>query len=316
MNIHKNAKTCPRSRALMVSRVEEEGRSVASVAAELGVSRRTVYKWLKRYRECGEAGLQDGCSTPGVLHHRLGQDWVDLIIELRREYQLTGLRIAQQLNLARSTVAGVLKREGLSRRRDLVEREPVRRYERSAPGELLHIDIKKLGRFWRAGHRVTGNRRKDSDGAGWEYVHVCVDDYSRVAYVEVLPDERKESAAAFLNRAVRWFQQWGITVQRVITDNGSCYRAQLWRQSCEALGIRSKKTRPYRPQTNGKAERFIQTLLNEWAYGRVYQTSSERKRVLPAYVDHYNRHRVHSSVNGNPPITRFPGVNNVAGVHT
>lgn len=316
MNLHKNARTCPKSRALMVSRVLEEGRSVAEVAEELGVSPRTVYKWVRRYCDFGEASLQDGSSTPLVIRHQLGQDWVDLIVELRTEYRMTALRIANQLRLSRSTVSGILRREGISQLKQLEPKEPVVRYEHDGPGEMIHIDIKKLGRFWRAGHRVTGNRKQDSEGAGWEYVHVCVDDYSRVAYAEVLPDERKESAVAFLRRAVRWFRQFSITIQRVLTDNGSCYKSKLWHKTCAALGIRVKKTRPYRPQTNGKAERFIQTLLREWAYVRVFVTSNERKAVLPVYLTHYNEHRDHSSLRHRPPISRMPGVNNVHGIHS
>ena len=316
MNLHKNARTCPKSRALMVNRVLQEGRAVAGVAEELGVSRSTVYKWVRRYCDLGEAGLQDGSSKPSVIRHQLGQDWVDLIVELRTEYRMTALRIANQLNLARSTVAAVLRREGLSQLKALEPKEPVRRYEHDGPGEMLHIDIKKLGRFWRAGHRVTGNRKQDSEGAGWEYVHVCIDDYSRVAYAEVLADERKESAVAFIRRAVRWFRQFGITIKRVLTDNGSCYKSKLWHKTCDGLRIRVKKTRPYRPQTNGKAERFIQTLLREWAYARVYRSSNERLTVLPIYLTHYNEHRNHGSLSNRPPITRMPGVNNVHGIHS
>ncbi len=315
MNLHKNARTCPKSRALMVSRVLEERRPVVAVAAEIGVSRRTVYKWIKRYCDGGVAGLQDGSSQPRVLHHQLGQDWVDLIVEMRTEYEMTGLRIARQLDLARSTVAAVLQREGISQVRQIQPKEPVVRYEHAGPGEMIHIDIKKLGRFWRAGHRVTGDRKQDSQGAGWEYVHICIDDYSRVAYAEVLRDERKESACAFLQRAVQWFSQFGITIKRVLTDNGSCYKSKLWHATSKKLGIRVKKTRPYRPQTNGKAERFIQTLLREWAYFRVYVTSNERMAVLPIYLTHYNQHRDHSSLKLKPPITRMPGVYNVAGIH-
>jgi len=316
MNLHKNARTCPKSRALMVKRVLEEERPVTAVAAELGVSRRTVYKWVQRYCEGGKSALQDGSSEPGVLHHQLGQDWVDLIVELRTAYEMTALRIARQLNLARSTVSAVLQREGISQLKQLRPKEPVVRYEHDGPGEMLHIDIKKLGRFWRPGHRVTGDPSQDSIGAGWEFVHVCVDDYSRVAYAEVLPDERKESAVAFLRRAIRWFEQWGICVKRVLTDNGSCYRSKLWQRTSTHLGVRIKKTRPYRPQTNGKAERFIQTLLREWAYFRVYQTSNERMAVLATYLRHYNEHREHGSLNLKPPITRMPCVYNVAGIHS
>ena len=316
MNLHKNAKTCPKSRVLMVRRVLEDGRRVVDVAREFGVSSTTVYKWIRRYREAGEAGLRDGSSAPVQVAHKLGQDWVDLIVELRTEYRLTGQRIANQLNLARSTVSSVLQREGLSKPKDLEPKEPVVRYEHDGPGEMLHMDIKKLGRFWRPGHRATGNRGVDSDGAGWEYVHICIDDYSRVAYAEVLGDERKETAVAFLNRAVAWFHRFGIQIKRLLTDNGSCYRSRLFRGRCRTLGIRKKNTRPYRPQTNGKAERFIRTLLSEWAYARVYRTSNERLRLLPMYIDHYNGHRNHAGVNFKPPLFRMPGVNNVAGVHS
>ncbi len=316
MNLHKNARTCPKSRALMVSRVLDEHRPVAAVAAAMGVSRGTVYKWIKRFCDGGATCLKDGSSQPGVVRHQLGQDWVDLIVELRTEYKMTALRIARQLDLARSTVAAVLQREGISQLKRLEPKAPVVRYEHAGPGEMIHIDIKKLGRFWRAGHRLTGNRKQDSAGAGWEFVHVCIDDYSRVAYAEVLPDERKESAVAFLQRAVKWFSQFGIMIKRVLTDNGSCYKSKLWHAASKKLGIRVKKTLPYRPQTNGKAERFIQTLLREWAYFRVYVSSNERLAVLPIFLTHYNQHREHSSLKLKPPITRMPGVYNVAGIHT
>ena len=304
MNLHKNARTCPSSRVLMVKRVLEAKRPVAEVANEFGVSRSTVYKWINRYLETDGAELRDRLSCPHEILHRLGRDWIELIPHLRRAYRMTALRIANQLQLSRSTVAAVLRREGISTLKSLAPIEPVRRYEHDGPGERLHIDIKKLGRFWRSGHRVTGKRRQDSEGAGWEYVHVCVDDYSRVAYVEVLEDDSKGSAAAFLRRAVKWFARFGISIKRILTDNGSCYRSRSWIETCEALNIRVKKTRPYRPQTNGKAERFIQTLLREWAYGRVYQTSMERLSVLPLYLVHYNEHRKHSSLNYQPPIVR------------
>lgn len=316
MNLHKNARTCPNSRVLMVKRVLEAKRPVAEVANEFGVSRTTVYNWIQRYLETGGAELGDRSSCPHNITHRLGQDWIELIVYLRREYQMTALRISNQLKLSRSTVAAVLRREGVSKLKDLGPKEPVCRYEHDGPGEMIHIDIKKLGRFWRSGHRVTGNRRQDSQGAGWEYVHVCVDDYSRVAYVEVLEDESKESATAFLHRAVKWFARFGISIKRVLTDNGSCYRSKLWTKTCKALNIRVKKTRPYRPQTNGKAERFIQTLLREWAYWRVYKTSIERMAVLPLYLVHYNEHRNHSSLNYQPPIVRMPGANNAHEIHS
>ena len=316
MNLHKNARTCQKSRALMVRRVLEENRPVSEVAEELGVSRRTVYKWVQRYCEGGEAALEDRSSKPGEIPHRLGDDWVNLIVELRQSYQMTALRISRYLKIPRSTVSLVLRRAGLSQRNTLASREPVRRYEHAGPGDMVHIDIKKLGRFWRPGHRVTGNVSRDSAGAGWEFVHVCVDDYSRVAYAEVLPDQSQESAEAFLRRAVHWFAQIGVKIKRVLTDNGSCYRAKLWSVTCEALGIKARKTRPYRPQTNGKAERFIQTLLREWAYFRVYATSNERMMVLPLYLTHYNEHRLHGGIHMKTPISRITGVNNVHGNHT
>ena len=300
----------------MVERVLNRKRRVVEVAEEFGVSPQTVYKWVRRFCEGGRAALQDGSSHARRIRHRLGQDWVDLIVELRSEYHMTALRIANQLKLSRSTVSAVLQREGLSARHKLQPQAPVVRYEHDGPGEMIHLDIKKLGRFWRAGHRVTGDRSIDSEGAGWEFVHVCVDDYSRVAYAEVLPDERKESATAFLQRAIRWFGQLGITIKRVLTDNGSCYRSRLWRETCERFGLRAKTTRPYRPQTNGKAERFIQTLLREWAYARIYATSNERLAVLPTYLTHYNHHRQHGSLRYKPPFSRIPGVNNARGIHS
>ena len=315
MNLHKNAKTCPGSRALMVQKVVEKQWPVSEVARGFGVSRGTVYKWLRRYRAAGAAGLVDGSSRPRVLRHRLGQDWIELIVTMRTQYRMTALGIARQLNLRRSTVAAVLHRRGLSRLKMLDPKAPVRRYEHAAPGEMIHIDVKKLARFRVAGHRATGQRRKDSSGIGWEYAHVCIDDYARVAYVEVLENERQETAVAFLRRAVHWFQRFGITIRRVLTDNGSCYKSKLWRKVCDGLDIRVKKTRPYRPQTNGKAERFIQTMIREWAYGRAYTSSDERRRALPAWLTHYNEHRNHGSVDNRPPISRMPGVNNAHGIH-
>lgn len=316
MNLHKNARTCPKSRASMVERVLRRKRPVAQVAREFGVSPRTVYKWVQRFSQGGRPALEDGSSKARQIHHRLGQDWVDLIVELRTDYHMTALRIANQLKLSRSTVSAVLQREGLSALSKLKPKEPVVRYEHTGPGEMIHLDIKKLGRFWRAGHRVTGKRKIDSQGAGWEYVHVCIDDYSRLAYAEVLPDERKESAVAFLERAIAWFARFGVSIKRVLTDNGSCYRSKLWRETCRQTGIRVKKTRPYRPQTNGKAERFIQTLLREWAYVRLYPTSNERLVVLPIYLTHYNYHRQHGSLDNQPPASRIPSVNNAPGIHS
>lgn len=288
-----------------MSRVLDQNFPPHRVAEELGISLRTVYKWLSRYRSEGPAGLQDRSSTAHRMPHRLSAGVVELIAKLRREFRMTARRIAGQLRLARSTVAAVLKRLGLNRLKLLEPKEPIRRYERKKPGELIHLDIKKLGRFWRTGHRITGNRRINSDGAGWEFAHVCIDDHSRLAYVEVLSDERKESAVAFLKRALAWFAEKGVKVQRVMTDNGSCYISKAFGAACHDHGLRHIRTRPYTPKTNGKAERFIQTLIREWAYGRAYQSSMQRTGHLPAWLDYYNRRREHGGIGFQPPITRI-----------
>lgn len=305
MNIHKNAKTNPHIRALIVSRVLEQIQPPDRVAEELRISLRTVYKWLYRYRTEGPAGLQDRSSTPRRKPHQLPKPVVELIALLRREFRMTARRIAKQLRLARSTVAAVLKRLGLNRLKLLEPKEPIRRYERKRPGELIHLDIKKLGRIRGIGHRITGSRRGRARGSGWEYAHVCIDDHSRLAYVEVLPDERQGSAVAFLKRALAWFDQQGVKVQRVMTDNGACYISYAFAAACKEHGVRHIRTRPYTPKTNGKAERFIQTLIREWAYGRAYQTSRQRTEWLPKWIDYYNRHRQHGGIGFQPPISRI-----------
>lgn len=305
MNIHQNARTTPHSRALIVFRVLEEKQLPREVATSFGVSVRTVYKWLKRFREEGEAGLLDRVSTARTLHHRLPGDWVVLIEKLRRTCRMTARAIANQLRLCRSTVSGVLARLGLGRLRFLDPPEPVRRYERERPGDLIHLDIKKLGRFKREGHRVTGCRRKKSRGAGWEYVHVCIDDHSRVSYVEVLKNEKGVTAAGFLTRAVAWLNNQGVTVRQVMTDNGSCYISKVFAAARITLSLKHIRTRPYTPKTNGKAERFIQTLLREWAYARPYRSSDHRAEQLPRWLDRYNLERPHGSLNHLPPISRI-----------
>jgi transposase InsO family protein len=305
MNIHKNARTTSHSRALIVFRVLEAGQSPRAVAADFGVSVRTVYKWLARFRAEGAEGLLDRPSVAHRRPHRLPEGWVALIGKLRRTCRMTGRAIAHRLRLCRSTVAGVLRRLGLGRLKFLEPPEPVRRYERKRPGDLIHLDIKKLGRFWRAGHRVTGSRRGASDGAGWEYVHVCIDDYTRLAYVEVLENERGLTCAAFLKRAVTWFKTRGVAVRRVMTDNGSGYIAKVFKAARINLGLRHIRTRPYTPKTNGKAERFIQTLLREWAYARPYPSSTMRAQDLPRWLDHYNHKRPHGSLGYLPPISRL-----------
>ncbi len=305
MNVHKNARTTPHGRDLMVRRVLDEGRTPASVATDAGVSVRTVYKWLARYRAEGRAGLEDRPSSARRLAHKLPAPWVALIVKLRRAYRMTALEIAERLHVARSTVSAILARHGIGRIKLLDPPAPARRYERSAPGELIHLDVKKLARFWRVGHRITGDKRNASDGAGWDYVHVCIDDHSRLAYVEVLDDEKRWATTAFLIRALRWFRAKGVTVQRVMTDNGSGYISKLFAKACRITGIRHIRTRPYTPHTNGKAERFIQTLLREWAYALPYPNSKRRNADLARWLRLYNHQRPHGSLDHQPPISRL-----------
>lgn len=303
MNIHKNARTTPQSRALLIRRVLIERWPIAEVATSMGVSTRTVYKWLARYRNEGLGGLQDRSSVARRRPHALAPAWIALV-RLLRQAKLVAEEIARQVPIARSTVSAVLVRLGLSRLRYLTPPEPVRRYEWSRPGELVHVDIKKLGRFVRAGHRVTGHRHTPSAGHGWEYAHVAVDDCSRFSYVEVLPDQKRYTATRFWLRAVREFKRQGIRVERVLTDNGGAYRSRPFRKACRWLGISTKRTRPYRPQTNGKAERFIQTLIRKWAYAVPYATSDQRRAALPAWMQFYNEQRPHASLHKQTPISK------------
>lgn len=254
----------------------------------------------------GYEGLQDRSSRPHTLRRPTPEAVVRQIATLRRR-RCTGAQIAAQLGVSTATVSRVLLRLGLNRLKHLDPPEPVRRYERQHSGELFHIDIKKLGRLDRPGHRVTGDRTGQSNyrGVGWEYLHICIDDHSRVAFSQILPDERKQSATAFLNTAVAYYQSLGVAVTRVMTDNGACYKAHACRDACKALGLKHIRTRPYTPKTNGKAERFIQTALREWAYARAYRTSSQRAQQLPQWMDRYNRHRPHGSLKANIPISRF-----------
>ena len=285
MNIHKNARLTPHSRGELVRRVLVERQPPMSVATDMGVSIRTVHKWVSRYRTEGEAGLLDRSSRPHRLRRPTPPATVERIEALRRQ-RWTGKRIAMTVGSSAATVSRVLRRLGISKMKALEPAEPVRRYQREHPGELIHIDIKKLGRFERIGHRITGDRahRSDRHGrskrAGWEFVHVCIDDASRIAFSQILPDEKKESAVAFLHAAIAYYAGLGVTVTRVMTDNGSCYRSRAFRQACKALGLRHIRTRPYTPKTNGKAERFIQTSLREWAYAQAYPTSDHRKAEL------------------------------------
>ncbi len=281
------------------------------MAAEAaGVSDRTTAKWLARWRSEGEAGLLDRSSAPKARPTQLPADRVKAIEALRRLW-MTAAEIAEVLGMALSTVSRWLKRIGLGRRSRLSPPEPPNRYERKRPGELIHVDIKKLGRILRPGHRVTGNRRDrytDARGygvAGWEFVHVCVDDATRLAYVEVLADERALTAVGFLRRAVEWFGSMGIAVERVMSDNGSCYRSHAHASACRELGLKHLFTQPYRPRTNGKAERFIQTLQNRWAYGAIYANSAERTAALPGWLTHYNFTRRHGSLGHKTPAARL-----------
>jgi transposase InsO family protein len=316
MRIHANARTCPNSRRLLVRRIEEEGWALTPAAEAAGVSERTARKWLARWRGEGAAGLLDRSSAPRRRPTRLPADRLEAIEALRR-LRMTAAEIAEVLGMALSTVSRWLRRIGLGRRSRLSPPEPPNRYERKRPGELIHVDVKKLGRIGpnRAGHRVTGRRlsnrgRTDAAGkvrrsVGWEFVHVCVDDATRLAYVEVLADEKGATAAAFLRRAVAWFRAMGITVERVLSDNGSCYRSRAHAAACRELSMRPLFTRPYRPRTNGKAERFIQTLTNRWAYGAIYGSSAERTAALPGWLDHYNFRRGHGSLGHRPPAARL-----------
>ena len=303
MRIHANARTCPNSRRLLVRRIEEEGWSLMAAAEAAGISERSARKWRDRWRAEGEEGLLDRSSAPRRVPSRTPQASIEAIAALRR-LRMTAAEIAETLGLALSTVSLWLKRIGLGKRSRLEPPEPPNRYERKRPGELIHIDVKKLGRFGAAGKRQVG-RRHTSAGYGWERCHVCVDDATRLAYVEVLPDERGETSVAFLRRAVAWFAEQGVKVERVMTDNGSPYVSAVHATTCRELGIRHLRTRPYRPQTNGKAERFIQTMLREWAYGRLYGSSAERRQALPGWLDRYNYHRKHGSLGHRPPAARL-----------
>jgi transposase InsO family protein len=302
--MHKNAKLTPAGRALLVQRVLFENQSVREVSRSLGVSRRTVYKWMARFRREGRAGLEDRTSRPRRIARRLDPKLVRRIEHLRRR-RYTGLRIAEELELAISTVSLWLRRLGLGRLRNLEPKPTVVRYERKRPGELLHLDTKKLGRIQGVGHRIHGDRRRCARGVGWEFLHVCIDDATRVAYAEVLPDEQAGTATGFVQRAIAWFREHDVQVERVMTDNGSCYRAHRFKRTLAAEGVRHIYTRPYRPQTNGKAERFIQTAKREWAYVRAYRNSAARTLMLPGFLNRYNRRRRHRGLGNTTPFSRL-----------
>jgi transposase InsO family protein len=326
MKLHANAALGPKGRLTMVRRVVEENWSLAHAAEAAGVSERTCRKWVGRYRAEGEPGLLDRSSAPHSVPARTGEERIGAIAALRR-VRLTGQDIATALSMAPSTVSGILTRIGLGKLSRLEPPEPPNRYERARPGELIHIDVKKLGRIrGGAGHRIAGRPRgnpvkRDLNGVdrrqvGWEYVHVCVDDATRLAYVEVLADEKATSAVAFLKRALAFYGARGVRVQHVMTDNGSAYRSALHALACRALGLKHMRTRPYRPRTNGKAERFIRTLLGGWAYGAIYRDSKQRTAALAGWLDWYNHRRPHGSLGRHPPAARLSELNNALGSYS
>jgi transposase InsO family protein len=304
MNIHKNARLTPKSRAELVRRLAV-GQSKAEVAADFGICTKTAAKWLARFKSLGIEGLIDRSSRPRRLRRPTPDFVAAEVISLRRQ-RLPGKEVALRLNLSPATVSRILKRAGLSRMKDIDPPEPVRRYERQRPGEMIHIDIKKLGRFAQAGHRVTGTRQNcRNQGAGWEFAHVAIDDNSRIAFSQIRKDEKKSSAIAFLKAAVAYYKSLGVRVERVMTDNGSCYKSFAFATACKKLKIKHIRTKPYTPKTNGKAERFIQTALREWAYAKAYETSGQRAAELSHWMHRYNWHRPHGGIGDKPPISRL-----------
>jgi len=325
MKLHANARLSVKGRELLVDRMLMQGWSSAQAAEAAGVSDRTACKWLARFRSEGERGLLDRPSTPKSSPSRTPDQRVQVIAALRR-LRMTGAEIAECLDMAVTTVSGILTRIGMGKLGRLGS-GPAQRYERERPGELIHIDVKKLGRIQAgAGHRVSGKRRYtgqriDAEGVvrqtvGWEFVHIAIDDATRLAYVEVLGDEQATTAIAFLGRAVVFYASHGITVERLLTDNGSAYRSNIHAIACRALGIKHLRTRPYRPQTNGKAERFIRTLLGGWAYGAIYRDSAERTAALSGWLELYNWRRPHGALNRKPPGIRLHELNNVLGSYS
>jgi transposase InsO family protein len=322
MTLHRKARTCPESRRLIARRVLERGWTKKAAAEAAGVSEPTVAKWVRRFREEGDRGLLDRSSAPKRIANRTPDDRVESILTLRRA-RFTGPEIAELLGVPESTVSLILKRSGMGRLPRL-DAEPPNRYERKGAGELIHVDVKKLGRIARPGHRVTGKRGRAAAGyhrkafsRGWEFVHVAVDDATRLAHAEVLPDERPETAVAFLQRAIKWLSTLGVRAERVMTDNGNPYRSKLHAVACRELGLKHLRTQAYRPRTNGKAERFIKTLTDRWAYDAVYGSSSERAAALPGWLDEYNRRRQHRSLGRMPPMQRLLELqaNNVVEAH-
>jgi transposase InsO family protein len=315
MDIHKNARTTRWNRQEIVRRVRQQDERPATVAAAMGISEVTVRKWLARYRADAEQGLADRSCRP----HRMPSATPPLLaswVEQLRRQRWTGVQIATALRLSESTVARVLRCCGLARLRHLEPPAPVQRYQWPLAGQLVHLDVKKLARIVRVGHRITGQRRGQARGAGYEFVHVAIDDASRLAYVEVLPDEQGATTVKFLWRALAWFRRHGIRVQRVMTDNGSNYISHHFARLCRSAGLHHLRIRPYTPRTNGKAERLIQTLLREWAYRRAYPSSQQRTDALPAWLYYYNRHRGHGALRGRPPMSFLVAANNLVTIHS
>jgi transposase InsO family protein len=306
MDTHKNARLTPKGREAMVRAVVDGGLSKAAAARQFNTTPKTVANWVKRFRAEGDSGLRDRSSRPLSSPSQTAPATCACVEALRRQ-RYTGKQIAAELGISPATVSRILRRLGLNRLSALEPAEPVRRYEHARPGEMIHIDIKKLGKFNHTGHRITGDRKGQSShrGAGWEFVHVSIDDHSRIAFAKIMFDEKKRSAIIFLKAALAYYESLGIKVERVMTDNGSCYKSFAFRKACQRLGLRHIRTKPYTPKTNGKAERFIQTSLREWAYAQAYDNSYQRKEQLPAWLHQYNWHRPHTGINDRTPISRL-----------
>jgi transposase InsO family protein len=319
MDTHKNALLTPKGREKMVRTVVDCRLSKAAAAGQFNITPKTVAKWVKRCRAEGVDGLRDRSSRPLSSPSQTAPATAAAIEALRRQ-RYTAKQIAAEIGVSPATVSRILRRLGLNRLSALEPAEPVRRYEREKPGELIPIDIKKLGRIGSVGHRIPGRQTGVVNrhlGIGWEFVHVCIDDASRIAFSQVMKDQKKESAVAFLKAAVAYYASLGVRIERVMTDNGSCYRSKAFARTCKMLGLKHIRTKPYTPKTNGKAERFIQTSLREWAYGRAYNTSHERTAELPRWLHRYNWHRPHGSIGAKPPISRLGLTgNNLLRLHT
>ena len=319
MNIHMNARLTPKGRAKMISAVADDGLSFAQAAKKFHVSEPTIAKWVRRFRKFGLDGLRDRSSRPFSSPSRTDIATCAIVEELRFQ-RYTMDQIAAETELSRATVSRILKRIGLSLLACLEPKEPRPRYERETPGEIIHIDIKKLGKFDQPGHRVTGDRRRKTKKRkfpGWEYVHIAIDDHSRVAYSDIFPNEKAKSAVQHLIATVRYFKTFSVKIDRVMTDNGPCYKSGAFARACRRLGIKHLRTKPYTPQTNGKAERFVQTTIREWAYAMEYQTSEQRKADLPKWLHRYNWHRPHAALDKKPPISRIgQDLNNLLRLHS